>query len=178
MFSRSVMSDYLQPHGLQHTRLPCPPLSLAVCSNSCPLSLWCQPTISSSIVPFSCFQSFPASGPFPMSQLFASGGQSIGASATVLPMNIQGWFPLRLMVWSPYCPRNFQESSPAPQFKTINTLTLSLLYGPTLKMLFFKCFFSHIIAFWKKLPLPAFYLFYCFTKMIGESLSFPSYRRN
>ena len=126
------MSDYLQPHGLQHTRLPCPPLSLAVCSNSCPLSLWCQPTISSSIVPFSCFQSFPASGPFPMSQLFASGGQSIGASATVLPMNIQGWFPLRLMVWSPCCPRDSQECSPPPQFEGINSLVLCLLRGPTL----------------------------------------------
>jgi len=104
------------------------------------------------------------------------------ASAWVHPMNIQGWFPLRLIVWSPCCPRAFQESSLAPQFKSINTLTLSLLYGPTLKILFFKCFFSHSIAFWKKLPLskstPVLYLFYCFTKMIGESLSFPSYRRN
>ena len=98
-FSRSVMSNSLQPHGLQHTRLPCPSPSPRACSNSCPLSQWCHPNISSSVVPFSfCFQSFPASGSFPMSRLFASDGQSIGASASAsaLPMNIQGWFPLGL----------------------------------------------------------------------------------
>ena len=97
LFSHSVVSDSLSPHGLQYTRLPCPSLSSGVCSNSCPLSQWCHPTISSSVIPFfSYLQSFPVSGPFPMSQLFASGGQSIGASASVLPMNIQGWFPLGL----------------------------------------------------------------------------------
>ena len=90
------MSDFLQPHGLQHARLPCPSPTPGACSNSCPLSRWCHPTISSSFVPFSCPQSFPASGSFPMSRLFASGGQSIGVSASVLPMNIQGWFPLGL----------------------------------------------------------------------------------
>ena len=98
-FNSKVMSDSLRPHGLQHTRLPCPALSPGVCSTSCPLSQWCHPTISSSVIPFSsCPQSFPASGSYPMSQLFASGGQSIGASASasVLPMNIQGWFPLGL----------------------------------------------------------------------------------
>ena len=85
----------LRPHGLQHARLPFSPTSPGACSNSCPLSWWCHPTISSSVVPFSfCLQSFPASGSFPMSQLFASGGQSIGASVSVLPMHIQGWFPL------------------------------------------------------------------------------------
>ena len=89
----------LSPHGLQHTKLPCPSLSPGVCSNSCPLSQWCHPTISSSVAPFSsCPQSFPASGSLPMSQLFTSGGQSIGASASVLQMNIQGWFPLGLTV--------------------------------------------------------------------------------
>ena len=89
----------LWPHGLEHTRLPCPSLSPEVCSNSCPLSQWCHPTISSSVIPFSsCLQSFPESGSFQMSQLFTSAGQSIGASASasVLPMNIQDWFPLRL----------------------------------------------------------------------------------
>ena len=85
----------LQPHRLKHTRLPCPSLSNTVCSNSCPLSRWCHPTISSSVIPF-CLQSFPASGSFPVSQLFASGGQSIRALASALPMNIQGWFPLGL----------------------------------------------------------------------------------
>ena len=96
------MFDSLQPHGLQYARLPCPPSSPRVCSNSCPLSWWCHPTqaISSSVVPFSfCLQCFPASGSFPMSWLFTSGSQSIGASpsASVLPMNIQGWFPLGLI---------------------------------------------------------------------------------
>ena len=90
-FSCSVVSDSLWPHGLQHGRLPCPSPSPEVCSNSCPLSQWYHPTISSSVIPFSsCLQSFPASGSFLMSWFFTSGGQSIGASASasVLPMNI------------------------------------------------------------------------------------------
>ena len=97
-FSCSVMSDSLQPHGLQHTRLPCPWPTPRACSNSCPSSWWCHPTVPSSVIPFSCLQSFPVSGSFPMSQFFTSGGQSIGASASasVLPMNIQDWFPLGL----------------------------------------------------------------------------------
>ena len=91
LFSHSFMFDSLWPHGLQHTRLPCASLSPRVCSNSRPLSQWCHPTISSSVVPFSsCPRSFPASGSFPISWLFPSGGQSIGASASVLPMNIHG----------------------------------------------------------------------------------------
>ena len=93
----SVEEDSWESHGLQHARLPCPSPSPRVCSNSCLWSQWFYPTISSSVVPFSsCPQSFPASGSFPMTQLFASGGQSIGASASasVLPMHIQGWFPL------------------------------------------------------------------------------------
>ena len=91
------MSDSLWPHGPQHSRLPCPSPSPGACSNSCPLSQWCHPTISSSAIPFSsCLQSFPASGSFLMSRLFASGGHSTGisASASVLPVNTQGWFPL------------------------------------------------------------------------------------
>ena len=97
-FSRSVMSDSLWPRGLQHARPPYPSPTPGVCSNSCPLSRWCHPTISSFVVPFSCLQSFPASGFWPMSQFFTSGGQSIGAyaSSSVLPMNIQDWFPLGL----------------------------------------------------------------------------------
>ena len=100
--SCSVMSDSLPSHGLQHTRPPCPSLTPGVYSNSCPSSRWCHPTISSSIVPFSsCLQSFPASGYFPMSQLFASGGQSIGVSAStsVLPVNTQDQFPLHWAGW-------------------------------------------------------------------------------
>ena len=97
LFSRSVTSNSLWPRRHQHARLPCPSLSFGVCSNSCPLSWWYHPTISSSADLFSsCLQSFPAAGSFPMNQLFASGGQSIGASASVLPMNIQGSFPLGL----------------------------------------------------------------------------------
>ena len=98
-FSRSVVSDILRPRGLQHARISYPSSTPRACSNSCPLSQWCHPTISSSVIPFSsCLQSFPTSGSFPMSQFFALGGQSIGvsASASVLPMNIQDWFPLGL----------------------------------------------------------------------------------
>ena len=101
-FSCSVVSDSLWPYGLQHTRLPCPSPTSRVYSNSCPLSQWCHPTISSSVIPFSShLQSFPASGSFPMSQFFASGGQSSGvsASASVLAMNILGWFPLGWTCW-------------------------------------------------------------------------------
>ena len=96
-FSRSVMSDSLWPHGLQHSRLTCLSPTPGARSNSCPSSQWSHSTISSSIVPFSsCLQSFPASGSFPMSQFFESGGQSTGVSASVLPVNIQDWFPLGL----------------------------------------------------------------------------------
>ena len=134
-FSHSVMSDSLQPHGLQHTRLPCPSPTPGACSNSCSSSWWCHPTMSSSVIPLSfCLQSFPASGSFPRSQFYASGGQSTGvsASASVLPMNIQDWVPLEWTGWIPCCPRDSQESSPTPQFKSINSSVLSFLYGPTL----------------------------------------------
>ena len=97
-FSHSVMSDTLWTHGLQHARLPSSSSTPGACWNSCSSSRWCHPTISSSVIPFSCLQSFPVSGSFKMSQFFASGGQSIGvsASASVLPMNIQDRFPLGL----------------------------------------------------------------------------------
>ena len=101
-FSLSVVSDSLQPREPQHARPPCPSPNPGVYSNSCPSNRWCHPTISSSVVPFSsCPQSFPASGSFQMSQIFTSGGQSIGASAlaSVLPMNIQDWFPLEWTGW-------------------------------------------------------------------------------
>ena len=101
-FSRSVVSESLPPHGLQHARLPCPSPMPGACSNSYPLSQWCHPIISSFVIPFfSCLQSFPALGSFLMSQLFASGGQSTeaSASASVLPMNIQDWFPLGWTGW-------------------------------------------------------------------------------
>ena len=127
-FSHSVMSDSLWLHGLQHARPPWPSLTPGAYSNSWPLSQWCPPTISSSVVPF-----FSSLQSFQMSQLFASGGQSIGVSTStsVLPMNIQDWFPLGLTGWSPCTPRDPQESSPTPQFKSINSSVLSFLYGPT-----------------------------------------------
>ena len=101
-FSGSVMSDSLWPHELQHTRPPCPSPTPGVYSNSCPLSWWCHPAISSSVIPFSsCLQSLSASGSFPVSQLYALGGQSIGVSAStsVLPMNTQDWSPLGCTGW-------------------------------------------------------------------------------
>ena len=101
-FSHPVVSDFLRTHGLQHARLPYPSPTPRAYSNSCPLSPWCHPTISSCVVPFSShLQSFPASGSFPMSQFFTSGGQSIGVSASVsvLPMSIQDWFPLGWSGW-------------------------------------------------------------------------------
>ena len=101
-FSCSVVADSLRPHGLQHARPPCPSSTPRAYSNSCPLSQWCHPTISSSVVPFSsCPQSFPASGSFQMSHLFASGGQSIGVSVSisVLPMKTQDWSPSRWTGW-------------------------------------------------------------------------------
>ena len=123
-FSCSFVSDSSWSHGLQHARPPCPSPTPGVYSDSCPLSWWCHPTISSSVIPFSsCLQSFLAFWSFSMIQFFSSGGQSIGisASASVLPMNIQDWFPLGWTVGSPCSPRDSQESSPAPQFKSISS---------------------------------------------------------
>ena len=131
-FSRSVMSDSLWPHEPQHARPPCPSPTPGVYPNSCPLSRWYHPIISSSVIPFSsCLQSFPASGSFLINQLFASGGQSIGVSAStaVLPVNIQDWFPLG---WTGLISLQSKESSPTPQFKSINSSALSFLYSPTL----------------------------------------------
>ena len=128
-FSRSVMSDSLWPHGLQHAKFPCPSPTPGVYSNSCPLSRWCHPTISSSVVPFSfCLQSFPASGSFPMSQLFASGGQSIGVSAStsVLPMNIQDWFPLGWTGWISLQSKELSRVFSNTKFKSIKSICLCI----------------------------------------------------
>ena len=134
-FSHSVMSNSLGPHGLQHASLPCPSPMPRACSNSCPLSQWCHPTISSSVVLFSTsLQSFQASGSFPISQFFTSGGQ-------ILEFQLQQqsfhWifrtvFLWDWLVWSPGSPRDSQESFPTPQFESICSLVLSFLYGPTL----------------------------------------------
>ena len=134
-FSCSVMSDSLRPHGLQHTRLPSPSLSPRVSSSSCPLSRWCHPTISSSVIPFSSrLQSFPASGSFLMDHHYTSGGKSIGASASasVLPTNNQDWFPLGLTGWSSLLSIGLSRVFSSTTVRSINSLALSLLYGPTL----------------------------------------------
>ena len=134
LFHWSVVSDCLWPHGLQHTRLLCPS-SPRACSNSCPLSRWCHPSISSSVIPFSSFpQSFPASGYFLMSWLFTSGSQSIGVSvsASVLPMNIQDWFPLRLTGLISLQSRELSRVFSNTTVQKHQFLGLSLLYGQTL----------------------------------------------
>ena len=142
-FSHSVVSNSLQLYELQHARPPGPSPTPAVCSNSCPSSQWCHPTISSSAVSFfSCLQSFPASGSFQMSQFFTSGGQSIGvsASASVLPMNIQDWFPLGwtscISLLSKVLSRFFSNTS----VQKHQLFALNLLYSPTL---------TSILVYWK-----------------------------
>ena len=129
------MSNSLQPHGWQQARLPSPSPSPRACSNSCPLNQWCHPTISSSVIPFSsCLQSFPASGYFPMSQFFASGGQSIGSStsASVLPVNSQSWFPFRLIVLISLLSKGLSRVFSSTTAWKHQFFSASLLYGPTL----------------------------------------------
>ena len=130
-----VVSDSLWPHGLRNTRPPCPSPTPGVYSNSCPFSRWCHPTSSSSVIPFSShLQSFPTWGCFQMSQFFTSGGQSIGvsASASVLPMNIQDWFPLGWIGWISLLSKGLSRVFSKPQFKSINSSVLNFLYSPTL----------------------------------------------
>ena len=127
-FGCSVMWDSLQPHGLQHTRPPCPSPTPGVYSNSCPSSQWCHPTISSSVGPFSFhLQSFPASGSFQMSQFFVSGGQRIGVSASpsVLPMNIQDWFPLGWNGWISLQSKGFSRVFSNTTVQKLNSSALS-----------------------------------------------------
>ena len=128
----SVVSDSLWSHELWHARPPCPSPTPGVYSNSYPLSQWCHPTILSFVIPFSaCLHSFQHQGPF---KWFTSGGQSIGVSASVsvLPMNIQEWFPLGWTNWISCNPKDSQELPPTPQFKSINSSVLNFLYSPTL----------------------------------------------
>ena len=142
-FSRSVVSDSLQPHGLQHARPPCPTPIPGVYSNSCPLSQWCHPIISSSVIPFSsCLQCLPSSGSLQMSQLFASGGQSIGvlASTSVFPMNVQDWFPLGLTGWISLLSKGlWRVFSRTTVRESISSLILNLVYGSTLKSIHDYC---------------------------------------
>ena len=141
-FSFSVVSNSLQPHEPQHPRPPCPSPTPGIYPNSCLLSRWCHPTISSSVVPFSsCLQSFATSGSFQISQFFTLGGQSIGvsASASVLPVNSQDWSPLGWTGWISLQSKGL--SRVFTQFKSINSLALSFLYSPTL---------TSIHGHWKK----------------------------
>ena len=134
-FSRTVMSDSLQPHRLQHAKPPCPSPTPGVYSNSCPLSRWCRPTISSSVIPFSSrLQSFPVSGSFQMSRLFAWGGQSWGvsASASVLPMNTQDWSPLGWTGWISLQSKGHSRVFSNTVVQSINSSVLSFPYSPTL----------------------------------------------
>ena len=134
-FSCSLVSNSLWPHGLQHARLPCPSPTPRAYSNPWLSSVWYHPAISSSVNTFSsCRQYFPGWGSVPVSQFFASGGQSIraSASASVLPMNIKDWFPLGLTALSSLQSRELLRIFSTPQFKSINLLALSFLYGPTL----------------------------------------------
>ena len=134
-FSCSVMSNSLRLHGLQHAGPPCPSPLPGAYSNSCPSSRWCHPTISSFVVPFSSsLQSFPVSGSFPMSQFFTSGGQSIGvsASATVLLMNIQDWFPLGYTSWISLQSKGLARVFSNTTVQKHQFLALSFLYSPTL----------------------------------------------
>ena len=133
------MSDSLWPHGLQQTKLPCPSPTPRAYLNSCPLSWWCHPTISSSVIPFSsCLQSFAASG-----------GQSIGVStsASVLPMNIQDWFPLGWTGWTSLQSNRLSKVFSNTTVKSINSLTLSFLYSPTLTSIY-DHWKNHIIDWW------------------------------
>ena len=136
LLSHQVVSNFLWPYGLQHARLPCLSLSPGACLSSYPLNQWCCPTISSSVTSFSsCPQSFPASESFPMSRLFASGGQSSGkysASESVLPMNIQDWFPLELIGLISLQSKGFLSVFSTPQFKSIHSLAFSFHYSPSL----------------------------------------------
>ena len=140
------MSNSLPPHRLQHTRLPCPPPTPRAYANSCPLSQWCHPTISSSVVPFSsCLQSFPASGSFQMSRLSASGGQSIGvsASASVHPVNIQHWSHLGLTGWFSLLSKELSRVFPNTTVQKHQFFGVQL-YSPTL---------TSIYDYWKTIAL-------------------------
>ena len=158
-FSHSVVSSSLRPHGLQHARLPCPSPTPRACSNSYLLSRWCHPTISSCVVPFSsCLQSFPSSESFTMNQFFTSGGQSIeaSASASVLPMNIQDWFPLGLT--GLYCLSLLQQIFPTQESNWGLLCCRWILYQLSHQGIFFISLMSTYMIILKKHSF--FYVFY------------------
>ena len=147
-FSCSAMSDFLRPHGWHHTRLLCPsPISWA-CSKSCPVSRWCHSTILSSVIPFSsCLQSFPASGSFPMSQLFPSGAEVLELHHQPFQWIFSIDFLYDWLVWFPCCPRDSQESSPASWFESIHFSAFSLFRSLTL-----TCFLSEWVEVVQSCP--------------------------
>ena len=155
-FSCSVVSSSLRPHGLQHIRPPCPSPTPRVYSNSCPLSQWYHPTISSSVIPFSRLQPFPATGSFQKSQLVASGGQSTGVSATasVLPMDIQGWFPLGWTGWI-----TLQSKGLSRVFSN-TTVQKHQFFGMTLDVLIWRL--KYVFKLWRHLFLGFFVCLFCF----------------
>ena len=163
-FSCSVVSDSLRPHGLQHSRLPCPSPTPRACSNSCPLNQWCHPTISSSVIPFSSYlQSFPVSGSFPVSQFFVSGSPRFGtsASASVLPMNLQDWFPLGLIGLISLQSKGLSRVISNTAVKNHQSSVLRFLYGPALTCIhdYWKNHsFDQMDLFWQS-TISAFYLF-------------------
>ena len=135
LFSCSVVSEFSPPHALQHARLPCTSPSSGACSNLYPLNWWCHPTISSFVIPFSsCLQPFPASGFFPMSQFFTSGGQSIGVStsASVLPMNIHNWFLLQLTGFISLQSKGLSRVFSITSVQKHQFFSTQPFYGPTL----------------------------------------------
>ena len=156
LFSHSVVSDFLWPHGQQHTRFSCPSPSPGVCLNSCPLHQWCHPTISSSVDPFSsCIWSFPASASFLMSWLFVSDGHGIGASVSVcvLPVNIQGWFPLGLTGHISLQPKNLLHYSSKASvlqrsaFFMVQLLPPYMTTGKTIALTMTLCLMHSVFSF-------------------------------
>ena len=144
-FSHSVVSDFLRPHELQHTRPPCPLPTPRVHANPCPLCRWCHPTISSSVIPFSsCPQSFQTSGSFKWVNSLHQVAKVLSFSFNISPSNEHPGLISFRMQGSPCSPRDFQESFPTPQFKSINSSALSFLYTPTLTVL---CWQSNVSAF-------------------------------
>ena len=171
LFTHSVVSDSLHRHGLQHTRLPCPSLSPGVCSNSCPLSWWCYPTISSSVTSFSsCFQSFPASGSFPMSWLFTSGGQSIGVYLSISPSHdYSGLISFRIDWFDHLAVQGALKSLQHHGSKASVLQCSAFFYGPTLTSVhdYWK---NH--SFWLDGPLLAKWCFCFLICCLGLSLHF------
>ena len=162
------MSSFLQLHGLQHSRPPCPSPTPGVHPNSCPSSQWCHPAIWSSVVPFSsCPQSLPASESFPMSWLFASGGQSIRALSSTLQLIFRVDFLNYWLVWSPCCPKDSPESFPAPRFKNTTVLQCSVFFMVQLSHLYMTTGKTTALTVWTSVGRVMFLLFNMLSRYMG-----------